>query len=120
MPIYPGSDMSILSPGYVSKCRPTRIRATGTATAYAQTAGGATREARAEARRLRDKAVRRLRDRGCPKNGGCAAGCQQGRIMKIAWGTRLTPPRPSPYKIGWWHATAAEYHVLLVNCRCPG
>src|SRR5262245_39819388 len=85
MPIYPGSDMSILSPGYVSKCRPTCIRATGTATAYARTATGATREARAEARRLRDKAVRRVRDRGCPKNGGCAAGCQQGRILKIAW-----------------------------------
>jgi hypothetical protein len=116
MPIYPGSDMSILRPGGVSKCRPTRVRATGTATAYNKTGPAALREARAETRRLCDKAVRRLRDRGCPRIGGCAAGCQQGRILRIAWGTRLDPPRP---RAGMWYASAAEYHVLLVNCRCP-
>ena len=68
MPIYPGSAMSILRPGGISKCRPTRVRATGTATAYAKTGAAALREARA----------------------------------------------------GMWYASAAEYHVLLVNCRCPG
>ena len=105
MPIYPGSDMSILGPDGISKCRPIRIRASGEATAYATTGPAALREARTEARRLRDQAVRRVRAIRCPRKGGCAAGCQQGRTLRIAWGTRL------------WPAQATRRHVVRVGAR---
>ena len=103
-------------PVWHSKCRPVRIRASGEATAYAATGGAALREARTEARRLRDQAVRRVRAIRCPKKGGCAAGCQQGRTLRIAWGTRLWPARP---RGDLWYASVREYHVYLMVCRCP-
>jgi hypothetical protein len=116
MPIYPGTAGSTVGPYGMSKCRPVRIRASGVATAYAATGAAAIREAPTEARRLRDQAVRRVRTIRCPKKGGCAAGCQQGRTMRIAWGTRLTPARP---RAGMWYATVRECHVYLMICRCP-
>lgn len=100
MPIYPGTA------GYgTSKCRPVPIRASGFVTAYEATGAAAIREARTEARRLRDRAVQRVRTIR-PKKGGCAAGCQEGRTMRIAWGTRLTPAKP---RAGMWYATVREY-----------
>jgi hypothetical protein len=116
MPIYPGSQMSTVAPYGTSKCRPVRVRASGTAMAYAATGAAAIREARTEARRLRDQAVRRVRGLRCPKKGGCTAGCQQGRTMRVAWGTRVSPPRPSA---GRWYSWVSEYHVYLMICRCP-
>ncbi len=116
MPIYPGSALSTVGPYGTSKCRPVRIRASGEATAYAATGPAALREARTEARRLRDQAVRRVRTIRCPKKGGCAAGCEQGRTLRIAWGTRLWPAKPRGDK---WYASVREYHVYLMICRCP-
>ena len=116
MPIYPGSQSWSVHPNGTLKCRPVRMRASGTAMAYAATGAAAIREARAEAHRLRDRAVGRVRGLRCPKKGGCAAGCQQGRTMRIAWGTRVSPPRPSA---GMWYSWATEYHVYYMVCRCP-
>jgi hypothetical protein len=116
MPIYPGTDLSTVAPGSISRCRPVRIRATGTATAYAATGPAAVREARTAARALRDQAVRRVRAMRCPPKGGCVAGCQQGRTMRIGWSTRLTPARR---RGDMWYASVLEYHIFLVICRCP-
>ena len=116
MPIYPGSALSTVGPYGTSKCRPVRIRASGEATAYAATGAAALREARTEARRLRDQAVRRVRAIRCPKKGGCAAGCQQGRTLRIAWGTRPVAGQATRRPVV---RVGREYHVYLMICRCP-
>ena len=116
MPIIPGTATATVGPYGTNKCRPVRIKASGEASAIAATGAGATIEARAEARRMLDRAVRRVRTIRCPKKGGCAAGCQQGRTMRIAWGTRLWPAKP---RGDMWYASVREYHVYLMICRCP-
>jgi len=58
MPIIPGTATATVGPYGTSKCRPVRIKASGEASAIAATGAGAIREARAEARRMLDRAVR--------------------------------------------------------------
>jgi hypothetical protein len=118
MPIIPGTATATVGPYGTSKCRPVRIRASGEASAIAATGAGATREARAEARRMLDRAVRRVRTIRCPRKGGCAAGCQQGRTLKIAWGTRLWPAEQRAD--GRWEASVRHHQFYYMICRCPG
>ena len=117
MTIVPGTAMFTIGPNGISKCRPTRIRVSGTAMAFAPTAAAAHREAAVEARAQRDRGVQRVRGLRCPPKGGCAAGCQQGRTMRLGYGMSRSPAKR--WRNGW-HVTAAAYYVFIVFCHCPG
>jgi hypothetical protein len=112
--LIPDTIASTVGPYGTNKCRPVHIRASGEAAALA--AAAAHREARAEARRQLARAVACVRTIRCPKKGGCAAGCRQGRTMRLAWGTRRTPARQYAQL---WKVWVREYNVFRMNCHCP-
>ena len=114
MPIVP-PEMSTVSPSGISRCRPTRIRASGFSTAFAPTAAAAHREAAVAARVQREKAARRVLKIRCPPKGGCASGCQQGRTMKMGYGIRRSPARR--WRNGWYVSVTA-YYIFMVFCHC--
>jgi hypothetical protein len=114
--LIPDTIASTVGPYGTSRCRPVHIRASGEAAALAATAGAALREARAEARRQLGRAVVRVRAIRCPKKGGCAAGCRQGRTVRMAWGTRRAP---AIQRAHLWEVWVREYNVFRMNCHCP-
>ena len=114
--LIPDTIASSVGPYGTNKCRPVHIRASGEAAALAATAGAAHREAKAEARRQLARAVARVRTIRCPKKGGCAAGCRQGRTMRLAWGTRRAP---AIRRAHMWEVGVREYNVFRMMCHCP-
>jgi hypothetical protein len=114
MPIVP-PEISGVTPYRITKCRPTRIRATGYSTAFAPTAAAAHREAAVAARVQRERATSRLLKIRCPPKGGCAAGCRQGRTMKMGYGIRRSAARK------WgngWYVSVTAYYIFMVYCHC--
>ena len=114
MPIVP-PEMAGVGPSSISKCRPTRIRATGFSTAFAPTASAAHREAAVAARVQRERAARRVLKIRCPPKGGCAAGCRQGRTTKMGYGIRRSVARK------WgngWYVSVTAYYIFMVFCHC--
>jgi hypothetical protein len=114
--LIPDTIASTVGPYGTKRCRPVHIRASGEAAALAATASAALREARTEARRQLGRAVGRVRTIRCPKNGGCAAGCRQGRTVRLAWGTRRTPAKQLAHL---WEVWVREYNVFRMMCHCP-
>jgi hypothetical protein len=114
--LIPHTIASTYGPAGTERCRPVHIRASGEAAALGVTEGAAHREAKAEARRQLARAVARVRTIRCPKKGGCAAGCRQGRTQRLAWGTRRAP---AIRRAHMWEVWVREYNVFRMNCHCP-
>ena len=106
-----------LDPPGIRECRPTYVRAIGTATAAAPTATAAVTQAKAEAIRQRGVADPTARAMVCPVRGGCAAGCvKRGRALKTGAGLDWTVPVK---RAGNWVSTATAYNGYSINCYCP-
>ncbi len=110
------TDKSTVEPASIKECRPTYVRAIGTATAMAETPKAAVAEAKSDAKDCRDQADAAAKNMACPARGGCAAGCRQGRSMKTGSGLDWTVPVK---KAGGWVVTATAYNGYSINCWCP-
>lgn len=116
MPIIPGTATATVGPYGTYKCRPVRIRASGEGSAIAATGAGANREARAEARRMLDRAVRRVRTIRCPKKGGCAAGWPHPED-RLGHTTVAGQEARRRRQVGSISATLYQFYYMI--CRCP-
>ncbi len=107
---------NLVKPGKIRRCRTTYVKAIGTATARHRLRGMARRQARAEAKRQREFAVRAVRRLRCPVRGGCKKGCRQGRTLQRGLGIEMSRPQRVQKD---WIVTAVSYSSYDVVCKCP-
>ena len=107
---------NLVKPGKIRRCRTNYVKAIGTATAQHRLRGMARRQARAEAKRQREFAVRAVRRLRCPVRGGCKKGCRPGRTLPRGFGVETSRPRRVKKD---WIVTAVSYASYDVVCTCP-
>jgi hypothetical protein len=104
-----------IDPIAIRQCRPTYVRAIGTADGVADTASQAVRDACDEAKQQRDQAEPMAIGLQCPARGTCH---QVGRVLKTGGGLDWTRPEKilKGADAGKWFTTATAYSGYSHYC----